>query len=99
MLLVYGSCARLMYKKNTSKDCERRDSKNNNKLLLEIEENKAKNITNLQKLHLKTESFYINIFLKSSECFLDLFLIILNAMNLKVLIMVIELSEVQFGLK
>ena len=89
-----------MYKKNTSKDCERRDSNNNNKLLLEIEENKAKYITNLQKeLHLKTESFYITIFWKSSECFLDLFLIILNAMNLKVLIMVIELSEVQFGLK
>ena len=65
-----------MHKKNTSKDCDRRDSNNNNnnKLLLYIEENK--NINNVQKeLHFKkTESFYINIFLKSSECFLDLFL-------------------------
>ena len=41
-----------------------------------MEENKTRNINNLQKeLHKKTESFYKNVFLRSYECFLDLFLI------------------------
>ena len=41
-----------------------------------MEENKTRNINNLQKeLHQKTESFYKNVFLRSCECFLDLFLI------------------------
>ena len=41
-----------------------------------MEENKTRNINNLQKeLHQKTESFYKNVFLRSYECFLDLFLI------------------------
>ena len=75
MLQVHGSCARLMYKKNTSKDCERRDSNNNNKLLLEIEENKAKYITNLQKeLHLKNGVFLYNYILKKFRMFLGLIL-------------------------
>ena len=41
-----------------------------------MEENKTRNINNLRKeLHQKTESFYKNVFLRSYECLLDLFLI------------------------
>ena len=41
-----------------------------------MEENKTRNINKLQKeLHQKTESFYKNVFLRSYECLLDLFLI------------------------
>ena len=41
-----------------------------------MEENKTRNINNLRKeLHQKTESFYKNVFLRSNECLLDLFLI------------------------
>ena len=41
-----------------------------------MEENKTRNINNLWKeLHQKTESFYNNVFLRSHECLLDLFLI------------------------
>ena len=41
-----------------------------------MEENKTRNINKLQKeLHQKTESFYKNVFLRSNECLLDLFLI------------------------
>ena len=41
-----------------------------------MEENKTRNINNLQKeLHQKTESFYKKVFLRSYKCFLDLFLI------------------------
>ena len=41
-----------------------------------MEENKTRNINNLRKeLLQKTESFYKNVFLRSHECLLDLFLI------------------------
>ena len=47
-----------------------------------MEENKTRNINNLQKeLHQKTESFCKNVFLRSYECFLDLFLINIGTDN------------------